>query len=79
MRGFYDKTKGKLAKALTKCENKNTLLCRQLFDALALHPNQELYETARLHDLIFNEIDLIGQAVADFVKRLETLQDRLSG
>jgi hypothetical protein len=55
--GFYEKIRTKIAKSLTKCENKNTLLCRQLFDSLSLHPQQELYETIRIHDLIFNQIE----------------------
>jgi hypothetical protein len=57
---FYEKTKAKIGKSLTKCHNRNSLLCRELFDSLGQHPNQELYETIRLHDLVFNQIDLIG-------------------
>lgn len=42
-----------------------------------MHPKQELYETIKLHDLIFNEMDLIADVIADFLRKMETLQDKL--
>lgn len=42
-----------------------------------MHPKQELYETIKLHDLIFNEMDLISEVIAEFLRKMETLQDKL--
>jgi phosphoglycerate-specific signal transduction histidine kinase len=77
LKGLYERTRVKLTKSLTKCENRNTVLCRELFDSLTLHPQQELYETIRIHDLIFNEIDLVAETVTEFLRKMDVLHEKL--
>lgn len=51
---FYAKAKNKIEKTLTKDNKKTTILCEEIFRALAHHPKQELYEISRLNDAFFN-------------------------
>jgi len=51
---FYAKAKNKIEKTLTKDNKKTTILCEEIFRALAHYPKQELYEISRLNDAFFN-------------------------
>lgn len=74
---FFQKSKSKISKSFTKYEAKSSLLCKQLYESLSLHPKQQLYETIKLHDIIFNEIDIVNELVSDFLRRMDSLQQKL--
>lgn len=74
---FFEKSKVKISKCFTKYQAKSSLLCKELFESLGLHPKQQLYQTIKLHDIIFNQIDIVNELVSDFLKKMDSLQEKL--
>ena len=55
---FFSRVGGKLDKAVSKELKRCTLLCKEIFSSLEMHPQQEPYELTRLNDWLFAQTEL---------------------
>ena len=75
--GFYEKTRIKIEKSLSKENKKSILLCKELLDELSQHPKQELYDISRLNDEMFHVMNKFNHAIGDFLKSLDMVREKM--